>query len=57
MLGDNLRDELGVVLVCLRNSVLIWVGVPMMDPMGNLIRDPMGDPIEGALHLGKFYLI
>ena len=52
--GDNLRDALGV---CSRSSTLIWVGVPMEAPIGNIIRDPMGDPIEGALDLGKFYLI
>ena len=45
-LGDNIRDALGV---CSRSSILIWVGVP--------IEDPMGDPIEGTLHWGKFYMI
>ena len=53
-LGDNLRDVLGV---CSRSSILVWVGVPIEDPMGDPMGNLMSDPIKGALHWGKCYMI
>ena len=53
-LGDNLRDALGV---CSRSSILIWVGIPIEDPMGDPMGNLMSYPIKGALHWGKFYMM